>query len=708
MKILIEILYNLGMLVSLSIISGFIGHKWKTGWSRSLSQGAIFGIASMIGMLHPLILAPGLIFDGRSVMISLAGYFFGPLAAAVAGSLALMLRVYQGGSGAVMGVLVIVSSALIGVTFRQWLRKGSGQDNSLGVLFCMGVAVHITMVLLMFTLPADKAVSTIKSMAIPVMLAYPLATVLIGRILSESKARRILTEELHISQSELKEANGHLEASLKELISRGDELHKQYELLAASEYSFRKLFEGSADAIIIFKDIGIIDCNQAAADLFSLGMKEGILGKMIWEISTERQADGQLSEVKAEELIQLCIRNSNIRFEWTHLRGDGTIMNVEVVMTSIILNGEKVFHALVRDMSERKAMVEKLEQMSYHDQLTGVYNRHFFEEELNRLDVKRNLPFTIMMGDVNGLKLVNDSFGHAFGDQLLRKVADLIKKGCREDDIVSRIGGDEFIVLFPQTGSNEVEEIEKRIQHMAATDKVGSLDISISFGWSTKFTEDESIDEVLKKAEDYLYQKKLFESPSMRGRTIHTIIHTLHEKNKGEEEHSLRVSLLCESMGIAMGLPESKVKELKHVGLLHDIGKIAIDEQMLTKPGKLTADEWDDMARHPAIGYRILSTVNEMAEMAEYVLAHHERWDGTGYPKGLKADEIPFEARIISLADAFDAMTSDRPFKKAMSKDASIEQLILHSGTQFDPQLVTIFVEMLTNPGTAETIIDLC
>lgn len=708
MKILIEILYNLGMLVSLSIISGFVGHKWKTGWCKSLSQGAIFGVASMIGMLHPLILAPGLIFDGRSVMISLAGFFFGPLAATVAATMALILRVYQGGSGAVTGVLVIISSALIGVAFREWIMKGSERKISMGELFGMGLAVHITMVLLMFTLPADKAVSTIKSLAIPVMLTYPLATVLIGRILSESNARRILTEELHISQSELKEANAHLKASLEELISRGDELREQYELLAASEYNFRNLFEGSADAIIIFKDIGIIDCNQAAADLFGRGIKEGVLGKMVWEISTEWQADGQLSEVKAEELIQLCIRNSNIRFEWTHLRGDGTLMNVEVVLTSIILNGEKVFHALIRDMSERKAMVEKLEQMSYHDQLTGVYNRHYFEEELNRLNVRRNLPLTIMMGDVNGLKLVNDSFGHAFGDELLRKVAELIKKGCREDDIISRIGGDEFIVLFPQTSGIEAEEIEKRIQQMAAADNVGSLDISISFGWATKFTEDESIDEVLKKAEDYLYQKKLFESPSMRGRTIHTIIHTLHEKNKGEEQHSHRVSLLCENMGIAMGLPESKVKELKHVGLLHDIGKIAIDEQMLNKPGKLTADEWDDMARHPAIGYRILSTVNEMAEMAEYVLAHHERWDGTGYPKGLKADEIPIEARIISLADAFDAMTSDRPYRKAMSRDASIEQLLLRSGTQFDPQLVMIFVDMLTNEGAAESVIDLC
>ena len=142
--------------------------------------------------------------------------------------------------------------------------------------------------------------------------------------------------------------------------------------------------------------------------------------------------------------------------------------------------------------------------------------------------------------------------------------------------------------------------------------------------------------EVFTKAEDYMYKRKLFESSCMRGKTVDTIINTLNEKNKREEQHSVRVSELCKSMGESLGLTERKIHELKTAGLLHDIGKIAIEENILNKPGKLTDDEFKEIKRHPEIGYRILSTVNEMSEIAEYVLLHHEMWNGNGYPKGLK------------------------------------------------------------------------
>lgn len=674
MKILVEILYNLGILASISIISGFLSHKKINGHYQALSQGVLFGIAAIIGMLHPLVLAPGLIFDGRSIMISISGLFFGPLAAAVSAGMALALRLQQGGPGALMGTLVILSSALIGVLYHR-SKKGIVEVVPAKELLGMGLVVHALMVLLMFTLPPESALATFRLLGPSVITVYPLATVLIGSILSEAHERRRIAEALAGSQIELQ---------------------AQYEKVAASEYSFRRIFEGSSDAILIFKGYEIVDCNHAAAVLLGTGEKAQLLGKMVWDFSPELQADGQSSESKAVELIETCLRDSKIRFEWMHRTTEGKLVIVESVLTVITLHGEEVIHALIRDMSEHVDLKEKLEYLSYHDQLTGVYNRRFFEEELRRLNVRRNLPLTVMMADVNGLKLVNDSFGHAVGDRLLKKVTELIQKGCREDDIVSRIGGDEFMVLFPQTSSEEVKRIEARIQELTHTEHVESLDISVSFGWACKLSEDEDIDEILKKAEDYLYKKKLFESPSMRGKTINTIIRTLHEKSKREEAHAYRVSCLCESMGRKLGLSESEIKELTHVGLLHDIGKIAVDERMLSKPDALTQDEWSDMTRHPEIGYRILSTVNDMAEMAEYVLAHHERWDGRGYPKGLKGYEIPLQARIICLADAYDAMTSDRPYRQAISHEAAVKELTTHAGLQFDPMLVDEFIKMLT------------
>lgn len=198
---------------------------------------------------------------------------------------------------------------------------------------------------------------------------------------------------------------------------------------------------------------------------------------------------------------------------------------------------------MIQDVTDRKRAEEKIVHLSFHDQLTGLYNRRFFEEELKRLDVARNYPLTLVMADVNGLKLINDSFGHATGDELLKNVAEVLRKGCRGDDIIARLGGDEFVILLPNTDAAETEQILERIYALAVNERVGSIELSISFGYETKRYEKEDILELFKKAEDYMYKRKLFEGPSMRGKTIKTIIKTLHEKNKREKQ-TRRTALL--------------------------------------------------------------------------------------------------------------------------------------------------------------------
>ena len=357
---------------------------------------------------------------------------------------------------------------------------------------------------------------------------------------------------------------------------------------------------------------------------------------------------------------------------------------------------EELFREKERYKLTLLAVQEKqqvIEYLSYHDQLTGLYNRRFLEDELARIDFTKDLPLTVVMADVNGLKLINDSFGHAYGDLLIRKVADVIREGCREDDLVARFGGDEFIILMPRTSELEARRVLKGIKAKALQEKIGALQISVSFGYEAMESPDISIQEILKKAEDYMYKNKLSERPSVRSKTIDTIIKTLHEKNKREEQHSYRVSELCRRTALELDCSSEEVEELKTVGLLHDIGKIVISESILNKPDKLREDELEEIKRHPEIGYRLLSTIKEMSEMAEYVLAHHERWDGKGYPKGLKGNEIPFQARIISVADSYDAMISERSYRKALPEEVAIAELIRNAGTQFDPAIVRVFVE---------------
>ncbi|HZK54666.1 MAG TPA: HD domain-containing phosphohydrolase [Desulfosporosinus sp.] len=699
MSILFELIYGLSILVSISIISGFLGHRGNKVSYSAVLQGLLFGSASVIGMLHPLAVAPGLNFDGRSVMISLSGLFFGPVAAIIAVAMALILRIQQGGVGEIMGILVIISSALIGTLFYAQTEKTDGVVTMRQLLF-MGILVHVTMIVLMFTLPAGKAISTIKIIGLPILILYPLATVFIGQIISELNERRQIAAALRESQIELTSANEELNASMDDLVSVEEELRSQFEdleinseLLRKSEHTFRKLFEGSSDAVLILEGNNIIDCNRAALELLGYHFKVGIIGKSIGEISPEIQPDGQSSVVRIANEIETTEKRGKSRFEWWHLKNDGTLFPVEVMLTAILLHGENVFHALLRDISERNKMQQQLEYLSYHDQLTGLYNRRFFEEELKRLDVKRNFPLSIVMADVNGLKLINDSFGHVVGDQLLKKVAEVMTKGCRSDEIIARLGGDEFVILLPRTDVHQTELILKRVQDLALKEKIGSVDISVSFGWETKNNEEENIEEIFKKAEEHMYKKKLFESPSMRGKTLKAIINALYEKDKREELHSHGVSELCESMGHALCLQEDEIQELKTIGLLHDIGKIAIEESILNKPGKLTDDEWEEIKRHSEIGYRLLNTVNDMSVMAGYVLCHHEKWDGSGYPKGLKGADIPLQSRIIAVADTYDAMTSERSYRSALPETFALEELRKNAGLQFDPELVRIFIE---------------
>ena len=498
-------------------------------------------------------------------------------------------------------------------------------------------------------------------------------------------------KKISLREKQLKNSYAELEEYVNQLATSEEELRVQYEQiceneqqLSKSEEKNRAIIEAIPDVLFIINSDGIfIDCEASDNDILIM-RKELFVGKTIAEVMPK-----EISELAYENLNLVFENNSLQSFEYK-LVDKGITGYYEIRM---VKKGEDEVLAILRDVTRRKELEYSLEYLSYNDQLTGLKNRRFYEEELKRLDVKENLPLTIIMGDVNGLKLINDSFGHAAGDELIRKVAKIIKKGCRSEDIVARIGGDEFVILLSKTEDNEIEEVISNINELTQKEKVQNIDISISFGYETKKYEDEDINEVFRKAEDYMYKRKLFESSCMRGKTINTIMNTLNEKNKREEQHSVRVSELCKSLGKSLGLNERKIYDLKTAGLLHDIGKIAIEENILNKPGKLTEDEFKEIKRHSEIGYRILSTVNEMSEIAEYILLHHEMWNGNGYPKGLKGENIPMESRIIAIVDAYDAMTSERSYRKALSEEFAIEELQRNAGIQFDAELVKIFIE---------------
>lgn len=344
------------------------------------------------------------------------------------------------------------------------------------------------------------------------------------------------------------------------------------------------------------------------------------------------------------------------------------------------------------DITDKINKDKEIDYITYHDGLTGVYNRNFYNEEIKKIDIEENLPISVIMGDVNGLKLTNDAFGHLMGDKLLVSAANIMTRVCRDNDIVVRWGGDEFIILLPKTKEEEVQKISERIKEECLKEKIDMINISISLGYDTKKTNDYEMEKAITNAEEMMYKIKMLESKSTKSRTLKLIVNTLYEKSERDDLHSKGVSKICKLIGKTMNLSKEKISELEILGDIHDIGKVGVSQNILNKVGELSEEEWEEIRKHPQIGYHIVSSSSDISFFGESVLAHHEKYDGSGYPKGLKGDEIPLMARILSIADAYDAMVSYRPYRKTKTRDEAIEEIRKYSGTQFDPKIVEIFI----------------
>lgn len=341
------------------------------------------------------------------------------------------------------------------------------------------------------------------------------------------------------------------------------------------------------------------------------------------------------------------------------------------------------------DLMRRK---DEIIYLSYHDKLTGLYNRRYAEESIEKCDKERNSPISFIMGDVNGLKLTNDAFGHEAGDKLLKKISDIIKDVCREDEIISRIGGDEFLILLPKTSAEEAMKIIDKIKDKCEMEKGEPIKPSISFGYSVKEHQDQDIMSVYKAAEDRMYNNKLTESKSIRSSIISALIKILNVHSQETEVHSSRVKELCENVGKKIGLTVEQIENLKLLALLHDIGLAAIPDYIMCKKESLTSEEESIFEKHCEIGYRIANSLPEISPISRDILYHHERWDGSGYPHNIRGKDIPLNARIISVLDTYDKLFYA---KKVASKKEALEFIKNHSGSHFDPQIVEALVEAL-------------
>ncbi|NLT22556.1 MAG: diguanylate cyclase [Syntrophorhabdus sp.] len=360
--------------------------------------------------------------------------------------------------------------------------------------------------------------------------------------------------------------------------------------------------------------------------------------------------------------------------------------------------GQVRFVAVVsKEITDLKRTEEKLKYLSLHDPLTNLYNRAYFEEEMHRLDNNRFDVVGLIMCDVDGLKLVNDTLGHDRGDELLTVASQVIRKSFRESDVVARVGGDEFAILLPNSPRSKVEEICARIRTsiVAYNKKNPHLPLGISTGFAIRTGPGQSMAELYREADNAMYKEKLFGSQHARNIMVKNLLNTIEAKGITTKQSLKRLRQLVTVLGRASGLPEKRLKDLALLAQFHDIGNVSIHDRILLKSGSLTEEELLEVRKHCDIGHRIAQSAASLTPIADYILKHHEWWDGSGYPLGLAGDEIPLESRIMAIADAYESMTGGRPHRNAVSREEALKELRRFAGTQFDPDLVKKFVKIV-------------
>lgn len=483
--------------------------------------------------------------------------------------------------------------------------------------------------------------------------------------------------------------NGYLAVSFIDIT----EYVKAGKRISISEEKYRSLIESTDDSVyMVDRDCRYLFVNRQV--LGRLGIEESdMIGRRYADF---HNADDSFDFTGYVE--KVFEWNTSLSYE--HKSDNGKRCTLRTL--SPILDpktGEiKCVAVISKDITELKKTEEKLKYLSLHDPLTNLYNRAYFEEEMHRLDNSRFELVGLIMCDIDGLKLINDTLGHEKGDELLMRASHIIRRSFRENDVVARVGGDEFAVLLPNTPRSKVEEICARIKSSIAdyNKKNRSLPLGISIGFSIRSGPGQSMAELYREADNGMYKEKLFGSQQFRGVIVTNLLSTIEDIGITTRHSARRLKKLVTALGEAVGLPEKRMKDLVLLAQFHDIGNIGVHHRTLLKEGILTPDELVEIRKHCDIGHRIAQSSASLTHIAEHILKHHEWWNGGGYPLGISGDDIPLESRIIAIADAYEAMTGGRPHRKAISKKKALQELKDCAGKQFDPELVAAFVQVIS------------
>ncbi len=396
--------------------------------------------------------------------------------------------------------------------------------------------------------------------------------------------------------------------------------------------------------------------------------------------------------------------------------------------------GRGLLGRLERSINDVSATLTETHSAATTDLLTQVSNRgtilSMLFTEVDRA-VRHGRPLSVAFVDLDHFKVINDTHGHQAGDLVLRGVAGLFEQSLRHSDAVGRYGGEEFMVVLPETGPEDAAQVAEKLRllvqrHVFTIGDDVMLSVTVSVGIAGGQGKSLRAESLVRDADHAMYSAKslgrnqtyVFAEPnddarvpsapiSAAGRAraleVAAVARQATEAALSDVISPLahyrgRPSILIATIGVAIGndleLPANEIERIRIASLLHDIGKVAVPAQILEKPSALSSVEWESVKQHPRIGQLILDESGGLLEAGKIILHHHERFGGHGYPHGLRGRDIPLGSRIVSIADAYDAMIQDRPYKRAISHDEALHELHRHAGTQFDPELVEVFARL--------------
>lgn len=624
---------------------------------KKIYLGGMIGFIAILVMMFPFQVQPGLFFDARGVLYSISGLFFGGIPTLVAAIIGIAFRVNLGGAGVYSGVATIIVTSLLGIAWRNkrlFLQKLQPVFD----YYLLGLATSILTLTCFLLIPNPWPL--IIQLIPAYLLVFPFVSVVLAQIFNIQKERAITREKIKQQQLLLQASMDALDST--ELFS----LDRQLQYLSFNQKHAEMMKKLYAVQISLGKSY--LDCltNTNETSRYRAFLKHALAGGRQTIVYQEDKLDRAYFEKSFAPITE----------------ENGRVIGVTV---------------MIKDISEAKRYEMAITNLSYNDPLTKIGNRRFYDEKFDEFNQPQFYPLSIISMDINGLKIINDAFGHHVGDELLCNVASHLQVFFNHDGTVARIGGDEFAVILPNHTYEEAESKMQAFQQILSTQKIHDIHISGSFGLATRIGQKVAKSSLEQLSDDEMYRQKFANSSQNRQRVIQEVLQMLFRRCKYEESHVKVMEQVVAKLGQALSYSDEAIANLQTLCQLHDIGKVTIDTDILQKTEGLTEAECNIIRKHPERGYRILVASVEYKNLALDVFCHHENYDGSGYPRRLAGEAIPFNARILAIAEAYSAMVCEGSYQPLIPPQEAVIKIEQGAGKQFDPHLTKIFVSIYKN-----------